>query len=153
MIPDQVHQTASRLGMSILVGAVDGEGVPSCCRGMALVPHDDRRMATVYVPLATSRDIVAAAASTRRIAVVASQPVEHTSVQLKGTVKNLRLADESEAALVDQRLAAFADVLARIGTPRQIARSFNHWPAFAIEFEVEETFEQTPGPKAGEPIR
>lgn len=153
MIPDQVHQTASRLGMSILVGAVDRAGVPACCRGVALLPNDDRQSITVYVPLATSRDVVARAAATKKLAVVASHPIEHTSVQLKGAVRNLRLAGDAEAAVIDQKLAASADVLARIGLPRHIARSFNHWPAFAIEIAVEETYEQTPGPHAGEPIR
>lgn len=139
--------------MSVLVGTADDAGMPACCRGIALVPDENLSSAVVYVPVATSRDVVANAATTKRLAVMASHPIDHISIQLKGTVQNVRLAREDEAALVRVRLEAFVDVLDRIGVPRQIARSIRHWPAFALEMKVDEIYDQTPGPKAGAAIR
>ena len=139
--------------MSILVGSADASGGPACCRGVALVPAPDLATATVYVPVATSRDVLANAATTKRLSVVSSHPIDHTSVQLKGIVQNIRLARDDEAPLVRGRLGEFVNVLAQIGVPRQLASSMSCWPAFALEMSVEELYDQTPGPKAGTAIR
>lgn len=153
MTPPDLRLRANEPGASILVGSVDAAGVPACCRGIALVANDACSSATVYVPLSTSRDIVANAATTRRLAVVASHVIDHASIQLKGTVREIRLAGAAEESLVNERLEAFAASLDRIGLPRRITRSFSHWPAFAIDLSVDEIYDQTPGPKAGIPIR
>src|SRR5512143_3102163 len=98
-------------GTSILVGTVDANGVPSCCRAIALTTQDDLATATVYVPIATSHETIQNLAVTHRIAVTANQPITHCSVQLKGTGETARLAREDEAPFVRARLDAFADVL------------------------------------------
>lgn len=139
-------------GTSILLAAVDQKGVPSCCRGIAVHSEDGFRTMTVYVPMATSRETIASIAATRRLAVSVTQPLDHHSVQLKGTTTNVRLAQNEEQQLVERRLFEFADVLHEIGLPRRIARTITHWPAFAIEMRVDQVFEQTPGPKAGVPL-
>ena len=33
--------------------------------------------------------------------------------------------------------------------PRRVTRSLHHWPAFAIDLEIEAAFDQSPGPQAG----
>ena len=129
-------------------------GVPAACRGFAVrATPDVGASATVYVPVATSRDLVANAATTKRLALSVTYPMDHTSVQLKGTVTSVRLADESEAAFVRKGLDGFADSLALIGIPRRIVTALNHWPAFALEMQVDEVYDQTPGPKAGAALR
>ncbi|HEX6179453.1 MAG TPA: hypothetical protein VF057_13910 [Thermoanaerobaculia bacterium] len=107
---------------------------------------------TAFVPVATSRDVIASIASTRRIAVSITRIADHDSMQIKGTATNVRLARADEQAFVEERLLQFADALADIGQPRRITRAIAHWPAFAIELKVESVFEQTPGPKAGNPM-
>jgi hypothetical protein len=148
-----LRRRATESGMSIIVGSVDASGTPACCRGIALISADQLKTATVYVPLATSRDIVANAAITRRLAVVASHPITHVSVQVKGTVRELRLAGDGEEELVRDRMGRFADIITDIGVPRRLSRSLNCWPAFAIELAIDDVYEQTPGPNAGDPIK
>ncbi|HEX7153933.1 MAG TPA: pyridoxamine 5'-phosphate oxidase family protein [Thermoanaerobaculia bacterium] len=138
-------------GTSVLVGTVDADGVPACCRGVALIPKDDDTV-TVYLPVATAQETVANVATTRRLAVCISHPIDHTTTQLKGVTRGVRIAGEHERELVTRSLEKFADILDEIGLPRRITRSVTHWPAFAIDMSVEETFDQTPGPKAGNPI-
>ena len=140
-------------GRSVLLSSVDVNGMPSFCRGIAVDWNDDLRTMTAYVPIATSRDMIASVATTRRIAMSISNPLDHATIQVKGTTSSVRLASEDERPLVDERLEEFADVLAEVGLPRRLPRSITHWPAFAIKINVEEIFEQTPGPKAGTPIR
>lgn len=136
-------------GMSILIGSVDQDGNPACCRGVALTAPEDFSSATVFVPVETSRDTIRNVATTHRIAVVASHPIDHTSIQLKGSMQAIRLAEEAEQSMIRDRIEAFRAILDRIGVPGRVTRRFNHWPAFAIEFSIEETYDQTPGPKAG----
>lgn len=138
--------------MSVIVGTVDGDGVPAPCRGVGLVSRDDFATLTVYVPVATSQETLANVATTRRIAVAASHPITHTTYQFKGVTRAVRLAKEEEAAVIRRYLDAWANVLDQVGMPEHLAQAVNHWPAFAIEAVVEEIFDQTPGPSAGRRI-
>jgi hypothetical protein len=146
-------QAALETGTSIFVGTIGANMAPLCCRAIALRADERLTTATVYVPIATSRETLCNVATTRRIAVVVTKPVEHISVQLKGTSRTARLARDDEEAFVRSRLEGLADALDRIGVPRRVTRSFAHWPAFAIEIDVDQVFEQTPGPRAGTRLR
>ena len=139
-------------GSSVLLASVDGKGMPACCRAIAVNSGDGFRTLTVYVPVATSREIIANVASSRRMAISVTHPLEHYSVQLKGTTTSIRLARDDEQDFVETRVLDFSDVLFEIGLPRKITRSIAHWPAFAIDVNVEQVFEQTPGPNAGNPM-
>jgi hypothetical protein len=139
--------------MSILVGAVDRSGHPSCCRGVGLITDESLGSATVFVPLATSRDVVANAAASKRLAVVASHVIDHVGYQLKGRVRALRLATEEEGAAIRRHIGAFSDEIIGIGMAPRLARSITQWPAFVIEIDVEELYDQTPGPNAGVSVR
>jgi hypothetical protein len=138
-------------GLSVLVGTVDRTGIPSCCRGIALTGDSSRL--TVFVPIATSQRVLQDVATTRRLAVTASQIVTHQTVQFKGRAGNARIAADAEQALVQSRFDALCDVLDRVGVPRRLSARLAHWPAFAIDLVVEESFDQTPGPHAGTRLR
>jgi len=153
MIDERILGVATDGGTSVLVGSADANAVPACCRGIAVSTDGALARATVYVPVATSRDVIANAATTKKLSVMITRVVEHVGVQLKGTVEAIRMAGDDEAPFVRRRLNEFADVLDAIGLPRRIFRSVSHWPAFAVELKVEEVYDQTPGPRAGSCIR
>jgi hypothetical protein len=139
--------------MSVFVGTVSPDGLPSGCRAIGAVTADDLKTITVYIPMATSREVIANIAATKRLAIVGTYPPDHSTMQLKGTTTGVRLARDDEHDFVHDRLERFADVLYAVGIPRRVTRSINYWPAFAVDMNVEEVFEQTPGPKAGMPLR
>lgn len=140
-------------GLSVLVATVDAQGTPASCRAIAIASDDDLETVTVYLPVATCHEAIQNLAITKRLAVAATNPVDNSATQLKGTTLEARLAREDEAAFVNGRLEAFAEMLAHIGVPRRTTRSVAHWPAFAVQVRVEQIFDQTPGPKAGSRIR
>lgn len=140
-------------GMSLLVGTVNSQNRPSCCRAVALAANDDVTTATVYIPVATSHETMQNLATTRRVAISASHPIDHCSIQLKGTAGDVRLAREEEAAYVKTRFAAFAEILDSIGIPSRVTLNATCWPVFAVDVRVEQVFEQTPGPRAGARVR
>lgn len=152
MIPTR-HRDPTAEGTSIYAGTVGIDGSPIGCRGIALVSKDDLRTATVYVPMATSRDFMTGLAASKRLAIVSTYPPDHGTTQVKGTTTAIRLAADDERELLRQRLDKFAEVLNTIGYPLRVTRAITYWPAFAIELKVDELFEQTPGPKAGTLIR
>jgi hypothetical protein len=140
-------------GLSILVGTVDAQGAPSCCRAIAIASNDGLQTVTVYLPVATSHETIQNLGTTKRLAVAATHVIDHCATQLKGATSDARLAREDEAAFVRERLEAFADMLDAVGVPKRLTRSLSHWPAFAIKMRVEQVFEQTPGPNAGSRLR
>ena len=150
---DQRARRALEAGTTIIVGTADAQNVPSCCRAVALSSDDDLATATVYIPLASSQQTLKNLATTKRIAVVASHPIDHCAIQLKGTTTNVRLATDDEAPFVEARLVAMAEVLHNVGVPRRLVRNLAHWPAFAVTLRVYQIFEQTPGPNAGSRLR
>jgi hypothetical protein len=152
VIDDRVRR-AIEPGTTVLVATTDAQGAPYCARAVALNSTDDFATITVYLPLATSQQLIQHAAITRRLAVAATHPIEHLSIQFKGATLQTRVARDDEAAFVKQRLAAIADTLDMMGVPRRVVRSWTHWPAFAVEMRVEDVFDSTPGPKAGVRIR
>lgn len=139
-------------GLSVMVGTVDADGIPTCCRGIAIQTRDDFETATVYVPAATGQETVANLATTRRIAVSCTEPLSHESTQIKGVTRGVKLAPAEDREYVTRRLDQFAATLDEIGLPRAFGRRIAHWPAFAIDFSVEQVFDQTPGPRAGEEL-
>jgi hypothetical protein len=136
-------------GLSVLIGTAGACGMPVSCRGIAIRTDDDLATITVYVPVATSHETIQNLATTRRLAVGVTHPRDNFSTQFKGTMLETRVARDEEAAFVRERLDAFADVLDHVGIPRRITRSLACWPAFAVTMRVEQTFDQTPGPRAG----
>ena len=139
--------------VSLVLGSVDAEGQPATCRALALASSDGLETVTVYVPVVTSRDTIANVASTRRLTIVATHPLDHYSLQLKGVAGPARPAREDEADFVRRGFDGFAELLNGIGIPGRITNAVTRWPAFAIEMRVEEIYDQTPGPKAGSRLK
>jgi hypothetical protein len=152
MIDERIRHSV-KAGVSVLLGSVDALGVPSCCRALALAPSDDFATVTTYDHQAASQETIANVAATHRLAIVSTNPLDHCSIQLKGTTTGVRLARDDEEAIAREGLDRFARSLEVIGVPRRILRGVAHWPAFAIEMRVEEIYEQTPGPRAGSRLR
>jgi len=139
-------------GVSVLVGTVDAEGMPASCRAIGVASRDGFESVTVYVPAATAQETVANVATTRRVAISCSHPLSHETIQIKGVTRGVRLAPPDEEPFVRERLAQLAGILSEIGLPQSVAASMSCWPAFAIEVSIEQLFDQTPGPNAGNEI-
>jgi hypothetical protein len=149
MLPPRVLEP----GTTVVMASVDAQKVPSCCRAIAVASTGDDATLTVYVPLATSHDVLRNIATTRRVAITVTAPLTHTSTQLKGTTVDVRLAREDEAAFVHARRDAMAETLDALGLPRRVTGNVSCWPAFAVTARIDEMFDQTPGPNAGAPLR
>jgi hypothetical protein len=139
-------------GFSIIVGSVDAEGRPASCRALAVKADDELTRLTVYLPVATAHETIANIATTQRLAVAAAHPIEHSCVQFKGSTRGVRMAGEEEGVFVRERLEKFTSLLEVVGIPRSLLQRINQWPAYAVDMNIEQLFDQTPGPNAGAQI-
>jgi len=151
---DERLQKGIEPGVSVIVGSVDADGNPACCRAVGLRSDDNNvERVTVFVPTSTGKETVENVAATKRLAVVTTHPISHCATQLKGRVEKTRLARDDEEAFIIQHFAGFGGVLNTIGYPPRLTKSVVRWPAYALEMHVEEIYEQSPGPKAGSRLR
>jgi hypothetical protein len=136
-------------GVSITVGSRDAASRPECARGLGVTVGADRQTLTVFLNEALAGRMRADFEDNRQIAVGFSRIVDHRGVQLKGKVRNMRPATQAESAVQERYLAAFAEALSLAGLPRAVVRGLRLQPALAVELEVEDIFNQTPGAGAG----
>lgn len=139
-------------GVSVLVGTRDRLLVPEAARGFGARVLAGGGELEVFVPEAWGERTFANLAENGRIAVSVAQPEDHRSVQVKGTMLEMRDAAEPERAAIERYREALIAKFSVIGYPPSLFHRFNVWPCRVVRLRVEALFEQTPGPRAGAPL-
>jgi hypothetical protein len=140
-------------GLSISVGTRNADLRPETMRAMGASVGADRRSVSVYLNAELAHATLANLSDNGRIAAVFSRPVDHRSLQIKGRLLGTRPATDADRALQERYLAGFVEQLYCVMVPRAVARRIRLWPSVVVSFSVEELFLQTPGPKAGTPLK
>ncbi|GMV15177.1 MAG: pyridoxamine 5'-phosphate oxidase family protein [Polyangiaceae bacterium] len=148
MISDALRQLL-RGGVSTMLGTRDAQLVPECARAVGCVVHADGRRLTLFLPQATAARSVANLRDNGQVAVTFSEVPTHRTRQLKGRAVVVREATNAERAIMERYVEAFAKELDIVGLPPSVSRRIAFLPAHAVEIEVTEVFDQTPGPGAG----
>ena len=143
------------LNSGVVLGCAsrDARLVPSSVWPVGIRVEPGGEEVTVFLPVATAGEVVANLRDSRRIALVATAPIDHRSVQLKGQVLEIRPAVDDERAQTDLYRAALGRTIEPLGVPRMFVFRLGNWPAHAVRFRVEHLFVQTPGPAAGQPFQ
>ncbi|HEX4997834.1 MAG TPA: hypothetical protein VFY29_06390 [Terriglobia bacterium] len=139
-------------GLSITVGARDGDLRPEVVVAWAARVNTDRDQLTIFLHKEAARTILRNLRTHPEIAVAFDLPTSHRACQIKGAFVSTRSARTGERAEIERQVAAFNKDLEAIGFARSMVLGWSVWPCAAIEFRVTEMFEQTPGPGAGERI-
>jgi hypothetical protein len=139
-------------GVSVVVGSRDAQKKPAAMRAMGAHVSDDGRSVTVFLPEPNAARTLANLRDNGRIAVTFSRPSDYRSIQVKGSCVDFRPATEEERARQKTYAAAFVDDLATVGMARENTGRLTYWPSIAVRISVEEIFEQTPGPAAGQKL-
>lgn len=141
-------------GVSILVASRDRDLKPVVARACGCIAGDDGAVA-VFVPTERAGDLLDAIAVTGTVAVVFSEPATHRTIQLKADDARIVRSVRGQSATCDRYRRLFAAELERLGYGSRMATSLvddNGGPVSAIRFTPAATFDQTPGPHAGEPL-
>jgi hypothetical protein len=93
-------------------------------------------------------------ASNRRFALTVSEPIAHPTYQLKGETLEVRASTDEERAFQQRWAKANVDHLRQIMPPHLIPKveGIAQAPSTYLRFRVDEIFDQTPGPTAGQRV-
>lgn len=138
--------------VSLGVASRDADLRPSVSRAWGCLVSPDRRQVTVFLSPAQSAAVIADLRATGRLALVASVPSSHRTIQVKGEDASLRALREDERPMVRRYVEAFASELERVGFGGPFAAAYlaaAAGPLEAASFTPSAAFAQTPGPGAG----
>ncbi len=143
------------LTSGLILGAAsrDDRLVPEVVRPFGIRVEPGGEEVTLFLASTLAGQMRRNLESNRRLALVASNPQDNRSIQLKGPVLQIRTAHEDERPVMDQYRARLARNLEPLGVPRSFVLHAQIWPALAIRFRIESMFLQTPGPAAGQPFQ
>jgi hypothetical protein len=116
----------------------------------ARVEGDDRL--AIYVAETLAGRTLANLRANGQAALTATRVTDNRSVQLKGTYVGDRPADAQDLARLESMQENGNHELALIGFPRSVLARLVDRPCVVVELRVREIFEQTPGPRAGQPL-
>lgn len=151
LIPDELARFLES-GLSIVIATRNGDLEPDGTGAWAVQVHADRAHLTLFLHEQAAEAMLANLESHPEIAIDLDQPTTHRACQVKGRYRSSRRARKAERGEVDRQADAFVADLASIGIPPVMTSGWKRWPCRALEIEVTELFEQTPGPGTGEPL-
>jgi hypothetical protein len=141
----------SARGASILAAVTLPDGTPRATRAWSceVVDATRRRLRIVFSDNAAAI-VDALRDGTGRVAVTAADVATLESVQVKGPVVTVEPTTQHDTAVVAHHCELLIDVIHRTdGMPIDVLRRFLPTRTVAVELEVEEVYDQTPGPTAG----
>jgi len=136
----------------LAVGTRDEKLRPDVAWGMGVKAAPGAKSLTIYIPDNENEQTLKNIASNGAIAVTVGEPVTHKTVQIKGTVTAHRPTDSAEQGIQEIYRSKITAMLDQVGIGGKHARYRRLTPSTAVEFSVEQIFDQTPGPGAGEPL-
>jgi hypothetical protein len=136
-------------GIVVITATADSELVPAVARSWGPWLSPDGTRLRVHVEAPEGSAMRANLREGRAIAVTLTLPSSYDSVQLKGRIAGVGAAQEDEAQRIARHVEAFVADTAAVGMPEVAARATVGTDLVAVDVDVTDRFDQTPGPGAG----
>ncbi len=134
-----------------MLGTADAMAVPDATRAVGVAALDSRRLRVLISPEARTARANAVVGS--RAAVSVSDITTYRTVQWKGRVVSAgEERTPGDLALLHRHVEAFCEASARVGIPSTLAARLFPLDVVPLVVEVDELYDQTPGPGAGRRI-
>jgi hypothetical protein len=143
-------------GVSVNAGSCSADLVPNIVRAVGCGVSADRRRVRILVPAEKSTDFLADIRANGRIAVTFVQPSTHRSIQVKGSDAAVVPTEPGDAAVAARLCAAFIADLSPLGFLPELVHVVMDGGSddiVAVEFTAAAAFLQTPGARAGQPLK
>lgn len=137
-------------GLSIHVATRDAALAPHGARVWAVQVENDGTHVTALVHESEAAMLLADLEANGRMALGFSRVSDHRSCQLKGVFAGSRPGTDSDRSWLEKQIGEFQRELASVGMPRELFAGSRTWPCAGLRMRVQELFNQTPGPGAGE---
>ncbi|MGZ9189451.1 MAG: hypothetical protein ACXW39_05280 [Nitrospira sp.] len=152
MIPDWIV-TLLHTGVSVMVGTRDGALIPECTRAWGIRVAPDRSTMTILLAETFAGKTLDDLRANGMIAVTCTRPTDHLTCQLKGRVRSITPVTSNDRALSQRWHREFTAELKAIGVSSTLSEGWIVEPTVAVEVDVTDVFDQTPGPGAGQKVR
>jgi pyridoxamine 5'-phosphate oxidase-like protein len=137
-------------GVAVGVATRDDDLRPAFARGWGPEVSADGRSLTLCVTAPEGSRVRANLERNGAVAVGFSPPTIARAVQVKGVAAGTREPDADDLERVERHVRSFVAEAGRIGAPAELSqRMFVGTGLVAIQFPIDEVFDQTPGPTAG----
>jgi hypothetical protein len=140
-------------GQLISLASRDVDYRPSMASALACRVAADLRSLTILLPRMQAWQLLADVAGSGRLAAVFSQPRSHRSIQIKARNAIESVPDSNDIALIASQTESAALALKSVGYDADLLGVMFEYAVgdlTAIELEVDEIFDQSPGPRAGQ---
>lgn len=140
-------------GVAVAVATRDESLVPAFTRGWGPAVSSDGRSLTLCVIAARGSQTRANLETNGAIALGFSPPPIARAVQLKGIAVSVGEPDAAALARAERHLDAFCAEAAKVGHPAELPRRlFQRAELVAVTLSVDQVFDQSPGPNAGQAL-
>ncbi len=137
-------------GVAVGVATRDDELRPEFARGWGPEVSADGRSLRLCVSAPAGSRMLANLEQNGAVAIGFSPPTIARAVQLKGVTGAVREPEAADLERVERHVRSFVAEAGRIGAPAELSqRMFMRTGLVAVEFSIDEVFDQTPGPTAG----
>jgi hypothetical protein len=151
--PREVLRAAVGSKSAVVIGAVAPDGAPYAARGWAITFPEEHRPVIRVVVGSADVPYLSGASDRPVLAVTVTDVRTLDSVQFKGLAGPLERATDDDLVAVAQYCDSFFGAVAEIdGIPRAMMERLLPRSFAACVVEVEHTYDQTPGPKAGSQV-
>ncbi len=143
-------------GIAIYASSRTDGNIPVMGRAEGCRVSADRRTVTLLFSTASVSELLGELRKNGQIAAVFSQPGTLQTIQLKGNDAALVSPQKSDVKLIERHCEAFVAGVCPLGYSEPLVRAFMWFdPAdiSGVSFTPREAFVQTPGPRAGEPLK
>jgi hypothetical protein len=148
---DEALQEFFQGPVSAILGSVDAMNVPDATRVMGLAATSPRRLRILVSTGARTAHTNAQPGA--RVAVLVTDITTYRSIQLKGTVvTGARERTAGDMVLVRHHIDTFCEASPQVGLDPATAVRFFTVDVVAIVLDVDDLYDQTPGPGAGRRI-
>ena len=137
-------------GVAVGVATRDDDLRPEFARGWGPEVSADGRSVTLCVSAPEGSRMRANLERNGAVAVGFSPPTIARAVQVKGVATRVGEPEAADLERVERHFRSFVAEAARIGAPTELSqRMFVRTGLVAVQFSIDEVFDQTPGPTAG----
>lgn len=153
---DRQHADFLQSGISLCVGACDNRGMPALARATGCRLSADLMQVTMFLSATQAAPVLRCIRENGAVTAVFSRPSTHKTLQLKGRDAVVGGLQPGDLDVVESYRSKFARELEPMGFAEiQIRTLLAAPPAdlVAVRFTPVEAYSQTPGPRAGEPLR
>jgi len=138
-------------GVAVQVGTASAEGKPHAVNGWGPRINAGGTV-SVFIEAKRASRPLANLATNPKVAVIFGDPITYRSIQLKGRWRSTALPSEEDQQWVTRHRNLFHSTTALVGDNPNSIRNLWMDDVMRIDFEVEQAFDQTPGPEAGRPL-